>query len=199
MSKIHWIGFIKENETEKYQKGDLDNNAVKMKMPETMNKMMIQALPCLIPTILIMFFSSYFKGHLNNHIVISRPFIFIGVCIGFVLLIIHELLHAIVYPKEANTYIGIIKPITFVAFGSYPLSKKRFIAMCLLPYILGIIPLILFWISPANNLELNSILFGIAFIGMGSPYPDAYNVYQVIKQVPKGKKIQFYGNDTYYI
>ena len=34
---------------------------------------------------------------------------------------------------------------------------------------------------------------------MASPYPDAYNVYQVIRQVPRGKKVQFYEDDTYYV
>lgn len=86
-----------------------------------------------------------------------------------------------------------------VALASYPLAKKRFILMCLLPYILGIIPLICFVVSPSSNLILNAILWGMSFLGMVSPYPDAYNVYQIVKQVPKGKKIQFYEDDKYYI
>lgn len=199
MPGIKWVGFIKEDETEKYQKGELDNKAVMMKMPKTMNEMMLKAIPFLLPVILIMRISLYLKGHINNQIVVRIPFIFIGLLIGFFLLVIHELLHAIVYPKKANTYIGIIKPFYFCALASYPLPKKRFILMCILPYILGVIPYIAFWLSPANYLELNGILWGMAFLGLGSPYPDAYNVYQVIKQVPKGKKVQFHGNDTYYI
>ena len=170
-----------------------------MKMPETMNKMMVRAFPFVIPALIIMFLAMYLKGHINNQIVVYKPYMFIGLIIGFFLSIIHELLHAIVYPKGVNTYIGIAKHVTFVALASYPLNKERFIVMCLLPYILGIIPLILFLFSPANYLALNSIIYGIAFVGMVSPYPDAYNVYQVIRQVPKGKKVQFYGDDTYYI
>ena len=199
MPNIKWIGFIDKNEIEKYQKGELDSNAIKMKMPETMNKMMIKAFPFVIPPLIIMFLAMYLKGHINNHIVVYKPYMFIGLIIGLFLSIIHELLHAIVYPQGVNTYIGIVKPVTFVALASYPLKKKRFIVMCLLPYILGVVPLIIFFLSPANNLLLNSIIYGIAFVGMVSPYPDAYNVYQVIRQVPKGKKVQFYGDDTYYI
>ena len=199
MPNIKWIGFIDKNEIEKYQKGELDSNAIKMKMPETMNKMMIKAFPFVIPSLIIMFLAMYLKGHINNHIVVYKPYMFIGLIIGFFLSIIHELLHVIVYPQGVNTYIGIVKPVTFVALASYPLKKGRFIVMCLLPYILGIVPLIIFLLSPANNLLLNSIIYGIAFVGMASPYPDAYNVYQVIRQVPKGKKVQFYGDDTYFI
>ena len=199
MPNIKWIGFINKNEIEKYQKGELNSKAIKMNMPETMDKMMVKAFPFAILAFIIIFLAVDFKGRISNQIVVYKPYMFIGLLIGFFLAVIHELLHVIVYPKGVNTYIGIAKPITFVALASYPLKKGRFIIMCLLPYILGIVPLIIFLISPADNLVLNSILYGIAFFGMVSPYPDAYNVYQVIRQVPKGKKVQFYGDDTYYI
>ena len=199
MPKIHWIGIIDEKEIEKYQKGELNSKAVKMKMPTTMNKMMTKALPFLIPAFIIMFALMNIKTSINQQNVVDRLFILIGAIIGFALLLVHEVLHAIVYPKGVNTYVGIAKPITFVALASYPLSKKRFIVMCLLPYMLGIIPLIVFWLSPAYLRELNGVLFGMACMGMASPYPDAYTVYQVIKQVPKNKKVQYYGEDIYYV
>ena len=199
MPKIHWIGIIDEKEIEKYQKGELNSKAVKMKMPTTMNKMMTKALPFLIPAFIIMFALMNIKTSINQQNVVNRLFILIGAIIGFALLLVHEVLHAIVYPKGVNTYVGIAKPITFVALASYPLSKKRFIVMCLLPYMLGIIPLIVFWLSPAYLRELNGVLFGMACMGMASPYPDAYTVYQVIKQVPKNKQVQYYGEDIYYV
>ena len=199
MPKIHWIGIIDEKEIEKYQKGELNSKAVKMKMPTTMNEMMTKALPFLIPALIIMFPLMNMKTSINQQNVVNRLFILIGAIIGFALLLVHEVLHAIVYPKGVNTYVGIAKPITFVALASYPLSKKRFIVMCLLPYMLGIIPLIVFWLSPAYLRELNGVLFGMACMGMASPYPDAYTVYQVIKQVPKNKQVQYYGEDIYYV
>ena len=199
MPKIHWIGIIDEKEIEKYQKGELNSKAVKMKMPTTMNEMMNKALPFLIPAFIIMFALMNIKTSINQQNVVNRLFILIGAIIGFALLLVHEVLHAIVYPKGVNTYVGIAKPITFVALASYPLSKKRFIVMCLLPYMLGIIPLIVFWLSPAYLRELNGVLFGMACMGMASPYPDAYTVYQVIKQVPKNKQVQYYGEDIYYV
>ena len=170
-----------------------------MKMPTTMNKMMTKALPFLIPAFIIMFALMNIKTSINQQNVVNRLFILIGAIIGFALLLVHEVLHAIVYPKGVNTYVGIAKTITFVALASYPLSKKRFIVMCLLPYMLGIIPLIVFWLSPAYLRELNGVLFGMACMGMASPYPDVYTVYQVIKQVPKNKQVQYYGEDIYYV
>jgi len=199
MPKIHWIGIIEENKIKEYQRGKLDAKCVKIKMPKNMNELMIKGLPFLIPSFIIIFASMSIKTIISEQNIVSRPFILIGAIIGFILLLVHEYLHSIVYPKEANSYIGIAKPITFVSLTSYPLSKKRFIIMSLLPYILGIIPLIAFWLSPANLIELNGLLFGMACMGIASPYPDAYTVYQIIKQVPKNKKVQNYEDDIYYI
>lgn len=196
MPKIKWIGLIKEEKMKDYQVGELSKNAKKMNMPTTSKEMMIKALPFIIPAFVILFLSVYFK---SEEIFLLRLYIIIGVLLGFLALIIHELLHAIVYPKNANVYIGIAKPITFVALASYPLKKEKFILMCLLPYILGIIPLILFWIMPITDMKIHSILFGLSAMGLGSPYPDLFNVYQVLKQTPKNCKIQFYKDDTYYI
>lgn len=196
MPKIKWIGLIKEEKMKDYQVGELSKNAKKMNMPTTSKEMMIKALPFIIPAFLILFLSVYFK---SGEIFLLRLYIIIGVLLGLLALIIHELLHAIVYPKNANVYIGIAKPITFVALASYPLKKEKFILMCLLPYILGIIPLILFWIMPITDMKIHSILFGLSAMGLGSPYPDLFNVYQVLKQTPKNCKIQFYKDDTYYI
>lgn len=196
MPKIKWIGLIKEEKMKDYQVGELSKNAKKMNMPTTSKEMMIKALPFIIPALVILFLSVYFK---NGEFFLLRLYIIIGVLLGFLALIIHELLHAIVYPKNANVYIGIAKPITFVALASYPLKKEKFILMCLLPYILGIIPLILFWIMPITDMKIHSILFGLSAMGLGSPYPDLFNVYQVLKQTPKNCKIQFYKDDTYYI
>ena len=196
MPKIKWIGLIKEEKMKDYQVGELSKNAKKMNMPTTSKGMMIKALPFIIPALVILFLSVYFK---SGEFFLLRLYIIIGVLLGFLALIIHELLHAIVYPKNANVYIGIAKPITFVALASYPLKKEKFILMCLLPYILGIIPLILFWIMPITDMKIHSILFGLSAMGLGSPYPDLFNVYQVLKQTPKNCKIQFYKDDTYYI
>ncbi len=196
MPKIKWIGLIKEEKMKDYQMGELSKNAKKMNMPTTSKEMMIKALPFIIPAFVILFLSLYFK---SGQVFLLRLYLIIGVLLGFLALIIHELLHAIVYPKNTNVYIGIVKPTNFVALASYPLKKSRFILMCLLPYILGIIPLILFLLIPITDMKIHSILFGLSAMGLGSPYPDLFNVYQVLKQTPKKCKIQFYKDDTYYI
>ena len=54
MRNIKQIGLIDEKEIEKYQKGNLDSNAVKMKMPKNMNQMMIKSMPFTILAFVIM-------------------------------------------------------------------------------------------------------------------------------------------------
>ena len=77
------------------------------------------------------------------------------------------------------------------------MSKSKFIIMCLLPFILGIIPMLIFALT--NNSTICSLSFGMMCMGIISPYPDVYNVFQVIKKVPKGKKVLFYGETLSYI
>ena len=65
--------------------------------------------------------------------------------------------------------------------------------------ILGVIPVILFYISSATAVEINGILFGLSVMGLTSPYVDSCNVYQVLKQTSKSDRLQFYGDDLYVI
>ncbi len=196
MAKINFVGIIEEKDIKKYQDGKLDKNAVEIKTPKNIQ---LSAIPFLIPNIFILFLSMYLKASSAEFRIIDPIFIVLGVFIGFLFLFVHEYLHAIVYPKGVDTYIGFVPPITFVALGSYPMKKSRFILMCVLPYILGIVPLLAFISLPANYIKMNSILFGVAVMGMSSIYPDLYNVYLVITKVPKNKRIQFQKNEMYYI
>ena len=119
---------------------------------------------------------------------------------GFLFLIIHEWLHAIAYPGKAAVTIGKLKGrLVFVALASFPLKRSRFIVMCLLPFLLGVIPLILFVLSSPRNTIFNGLLFGMTCMGMISPYPDVYNVILVLQQSKNTDKIMFYRDDIYRI
>ena len=199
MPNIKWIGIL-DGETSKYQTGDLDTRAKKMIMPTTIKEMMIKAIPFAIISCFVVILSMFTKRHLAQQGVADHIFIVTGLVAGFLGLLLHELLHAIVYPSKATVYIGIYpKAFAAVALASYPLKRKRFILMSLLPMILGIVPLVIFWISPIEFKAWNGFWFGCSVIGLISSYPDCYNVYQVLKQTPKGCSIQFWGDDTYWI
>ena len=64
--------------------------------------------------------------------------------------------------------------------------------------ILGIVPIALFLCFPPDWTAWNGFFFGFAAMGLVSPYPDLYNVFQVLRQTPRRCQIQFWGDDTYY-
>ena len=199
MPKIKWIGIVDQNDIGKYQGYRLPENAVKTDMPKTMGEMLLKASPFAVPAFIVCMISMVVKCALAHTNVISLVWVIVGLGISAAYIMLHELLHALVYPKDATVSIGILKQFAAVALASYPLSRVRFAVMSLLPYILGLIPLIAFQLISPDNRALTSILFVLALMGSISPYPDAYNVYYMIKHIPKGSKVLFCGDDTYYI
>ena len=197
MPKIIWMGIIKsEND---FPAADILKNSKKIDSEEDMKKMQIKALPFIIPSILICFLCMFIKTFIANEKIINVGFLFIGIIIGFILIIIHELLHAIAFPKNATVYIGIMpKSFTAAALSSSPVKRNRFIFLSILPIILGIIPLGVFCFSSNNLKELNGLMFGMGIMGMVSVYPDIYNIFNILKVVPKDAIIQNNKNETYY-
>ena len=198
MAKIKFVRIIK-TDIKNYQQGLLPNNAIKLKMPTSTNKLLINALPFAIPSFIVIFLSIFLKTYFFNEFVINPVYFLIGFAVGFLLLPAHELLHAIVYPNNANVSIGfILKSFAAVALVSFPLKKFRFIIMSLLPLVLGIVPIVMFICFPAEWIIANSIICGISVMGLISPYPDLYNVFQVLKQDTKNSYLQFHNDDLYY-
>ena len=148
MIKIVWS----INDINKYQTGNLLDGAVKIETPQSVGELMKKAVPIAVILCVILFIAMLCKTIICKTVVISPIFILVGFAFGFLLLIIHEWLHGIVYPKEADVTIGRIKgKATFVALASYPLRRDRFILMCLLPFVLGLVPFIfcLLYTSPS--------------------------------------------------
>ncbi len=183
-----------------YQQGKLPPNAEKLKAPATPEEMMKKSAPIMAIMCFVMAVSVIAKNVISRSMTVFLPTVLAGCLIGVGLCIVHEWLHGIVYPREAEVTIGKIKgQMVFVALASYPLKRIRFVIMCLLPFILGIIPWLLFIVSPADNTVFNGFMFGMACVGMVSPSPDVLNVILVMKQVKKGERVMFYGDDVYKI
>ena len=188
------------DDIEKYQTGFLPENAVKIETPKSIDDMMKKASPIAVVLCLLLSITMFCKTIICKTVVVSPVFIPVGFAIGFGLLFVHEWLHGIVYPKEAEVTIGKIKgKITFVALASYPLKRQRFIMMGLLPFILGIVPLLVFVFSPTEFRILNGLMFGMACMGMVSPFPDVYNVITVLREADKNDAIMFYKDDIYKV
>lgn len=197
MPKIVWKGIIKSEKD--FPAADIPKDAKKIDSEEDMKKMQIKALPFMIPSVFLCFIGMFVKTFIANEKVINVGFLFLGIIIGLFLIIVHELLHAIAFPKNATVYIGIMpKSLTAVALSSSPVKRNRFIFLSILPVVLGLIPFVIFCLSSNNLKELNGILFGVSIMGMISVYPDIYNVCNILKVVPKNGTIQNNKNETYY-
>lgn len=197
MAKIIWKGIIKSED--EFPTCSISKNAKKIDNQEDIKKFQIKALPFMIPSIILCFISMFVKTIIANEKVINIVFLGGGVIIGFFLIIVHELLHAIAFPKNATVYIGIMpKSLAAVALSSSPVKRGRFIFLSILPIILGIVPLVIFCFSSNSLKALNGMLFGMAIMGMISVYPDIYNIYNILKKVPKNATIQNNKNETYY-
>ena len=117
----------------------------------------------------------------------------IGGVLGGLSLFPHELLHAICYKKDVYLYQDLEHGLMFVV-GTEDMSKWHFIFMCLCPnIILGFIPYVVFLLFPKF---VGLGLFGIICIGTG--IGDWINVYNAIKQMPKGAKTYLCGMHSYW-
>lgn len=155
MPKIIWKGIIKSEKD--FPSANIPKNAKKLDSEENLKKIQIKALPFMIPSVLLCFICMFVKTFVANEKVINVGFLFLGVIIGFLLIIVHELLHAIAFPKNATVYIGIMpKSLTAVALSSNPVRRNRFIFISILPIILGLIPLVTFCFSNNSLKELNA-------------------------------------------
>ena len=92
-----------------YQCGELPLNAQKLEAPTTMEEMMKKSTPIAIVVLLVMVWAMFFKTYVNKSMVVFLPAVVVGMVFGFLLLIVHEWLHAIVYPKQAVVTIGKLK------------------------------------------------------------------------------------------
>ena len=197
MPKIIWKGII--NSEEEFPTSKIPEGAIKINGEEDMKKMQMKTLPFMIPLALIYIICMLTKTFMAGEKVVNLVFLFIGILLGFFLIIVHELLHAIAFPNHAIVYIGIMpKSFAAVALSSSPVKRNRFIFMSILPIVLGIIPLFIFCISPNDLIELNGLIFGMALVGITSVYPDIYNIFNTLKIVPKDYIIQNNKNETYY-
>ncbi|MBQ8317018.1 MAG: DUF3267 domain-containing protein [Lachnospiraceae bacterium] len=198
MPHIKWLGIIKDD-LGQYQMGDLPDGAKKVNVPEDMDELMIKAIPFQIIATVIIVVSVFVKVSLAKELPFAPVWVFIGFVLGFLALIIHELLHAIVFPKKATVYVGIYpKSFGAVALSSYPLKRWRFVLMSLLPMVLGVVPILLFWILPPEYKVANGVMLGMAMMGLTSPAVDIYNVCKVLGETPRGCTLQFYGDSLYY-
>lgn len=166
----------------------LPKGAVKI---ERADNLLSASLPYGIIPMILCFVAVFIKKSAGAEFLFDLRFMPIGFLIGFLLIPVHEFLHAVCYPKGVTVYVGIcLKKVAAYAISFYPISKCRYIIMSLAPALLGIIPLCIFMICPLKWKALSTVCVVPSFMGLISPSPDYMDVFQIIRQVPNGAKIQ---------
>lgn len=186
MTKIIWEG--NQNWDKNFPDGPIPKGAVKIKRPD---HILSASLPYGITPMIICFIFVFIKQNTSTEFIFDLRFMPVGFLVGFLLIPVHEYLHAICYPKAATVYVGVcLKKVAAYAVSFYPISKRRYIIMSLTPVLLGVIPLSVFIVCPPHWKALLTICVVPSFMGLISPSPDYTDVVQIVKQVPNGAKIQ---------
>ena len=172
MAKIMWEG---NQEWDKaFPEVTIPSKAKKLEMPSDILK---ASLPYGILPMLLCFACVFCKRTISSEFLFDLRFMPLSLLIGFLLIPLHEFLHAICYPSDAIVYIGVsLKKLAAYAISFYPISKVRFIMMSLMP-VLSMAPM---------------------FMGMISPSPDYMIVILVLKHVPNGTMIQAANDGLYW-
>ena len=112
----------------------------------------------------------------------------------------HEYLHAIFFPKDAEVEMWYsIKQRLALVTSNTAITKKRFIFLSIFPNIVfGFLPLIIWIFIPSYMSFISGILFTFGFISLIMGVGDFMNIYNTIKQVPKGAMTQISGFNSYW-
>ena len=112
---------------------------------------------------------------------------------------IHEIIHCMFYPLKGRKVIW--NDVKSGAYCDMEVSKIRFIIISLAPaVIIGLFSYALWYIFVPvlmNEIALCWLLF--SWISVAVSVGDFTNIYNTIKQVPKGAKVKNYGYHSYWI
>lgn len=186
MPNIIWEG--NQEWGKEYPTKSMPVNARKIDRPDNIMRASIKYG---VVAILFCYLIIVLKIELYGSLPIDRRFAIVGLLLGFLLIPVHELLHAVCYTNDAIVYVGVaLKAIAAYTVSYYPITKVRFILMSLIPTILGIIPLLLFLVIPGEWTIVETICLPMGIMGMITPAPDYMDVVLVLKQVPSRAMIQ---------
>lgn len=196
MPHIIFKGLTKAQDEIFEEREPLPEESRRLQLPEHMiGRSMLFGIPFFV----LCFLTLVWKAGANREFPLEPLILVPGIAAGMLCCFLHELLHALPQPQGARVYIGLI-PDGFIFYMkcAAPLTKRRFIFMSLLPMVLGLIPLILFIVSPVQWKALNSLMWPMAMIGLISPSPDYMTVYHILREVPAGAYIQDGGDGLYW-
>ena len=182
--------------------GNLPEKAVKFVEPDNKEALEKAVVPFLVPPFIVvglaLLIGFLVNGSLNITIDSNFLWVFL-ICVVLILvaMFIHEFLHAICFGKGSVVHLYVNLSFFFV-HSTTPISKKRFIFMCLLPNtVLGLIPLTV-WIFTPMPSTMGTGLFVFSAIMCLSGCGDYMNAYNAYRQMPKGSMQQLSGLNSFW-
>lgn len=132
----------------------------------------------------------------------ETPMVFslVGILIGCVLALPHELIHGLCFPKGSQVKLyQMMRPSRIFVTCAQPMSKARFVFLSLVPAIvLGLIPLLIwFFISPYSFWART--IFSIGFMSIITSGRDYMHIIKVLGEAPPFARIVMSGARIYYI
>lgn len=204
MFQIYYMGKYKD-ESQLTRGQPYPYQATQFKESENINEIFLQGLLLGLPLFLIMVFIVIYRLFTMDYVQdwnFHWFAIIVSIFLMYPLIIVHEIIHALVFPINARKEIwNYLDQGTMFVYCEEKLSRLRFIAMCLAPVIvLGILPFLLwYFIAPILTLEFSVCWLLMSFSMTISAVGDFVNVFNTIRQVPKGAKIFNYGFHSFWI
>lgn len=187
--------------------GLLPTNAIQFEEPDKMIIAFFRGTLIFVPFLIIIIFIIFAKFKLcDNYMEFQNAkalphSICIAAVISILLVLLHEILHAICFPKKVQKEIWfILKGLSAFVYCNHPMSKRKYLWLCICPNVfLGIVPFFL-WLILSHNFNnfMSQLILFVSLFNMFSGIGDYYNIYLTLKQVPKNSIIQNYGIHTYW-
>lgn len=196
--KLIWKG--KFNGVEDLPIGELPKNAVRFEEPESAEELAKETRRFLIPVVIFLIIVIFLRIKINGFFGVSDVINIFGIILIPFSILPHEYLHAIFFPKDAEVEMWYsIKQRLALVTSTTAITKKRFIFLSLFPNIVfGFLPLIIWIFIPSYMSFISGILFTFGFISLIMGVGDFMNIYNTIKQVPKGAMTQISGFNSYW-
>lgn len=196
--KLIWKG--KFDSVDQLPVGNLPTNAVKFREPETLAAVSLVASIFLFPVFIIIGVAVYTKIQLGSTFSSLGLFSIWGILLAFLMVVPHELLHAIAFPKHSEIQVWYsLRNLAAFVHSTCPTSKLRFIYLSLLPNIIfGFIPLILWIFIPFEFIGISRVVFSFAAFSLLMGVGDFLNIYNAITQMPKNSYTQLSGFNSYW-
>ncbi len=181
-------------------KGILPANAVKFREPDSMLALNLAVLPYFSVAVVLFLLALLTKKLLYAQIGELNVISLWGILLSLVMIVPHELLHAVAFPQKAEVEVWYsLKFMVAFCVSVYPTSKSRFVWLSVLPaMVLGVIPLMLWAVLPISGTEFSNALLTYSVFSLLYCCGDFMNIKNALTQMPKGSITQLSGMNSYW-